>query len=68
MWKSYFGLDFNMYSQARAWERRKLDFACVNGKHESCLKLGKFYEQQNNKKANQYYEKACNLGFLKVCK
>ena len=46
----------------------KLDFACVNGEHESCLKLGKFYEQQNNKKANQYYEKACDLGFLKVCK
>jgi len=23
MWKDSFGLDFNMYSQARAWERGK---------------------------------------------
>lgn len=46
----------------------KLDFACVNGEYESCLELGKFYEQQNNIKRNQYYEKACDLGFLKVCK
>lgn len=46
----------------------KLHFSCTNTDYLSCLELGKFYEQQNNIKANLYYEKACNLGFLEVCK
>lgn len=31
MWKDSFGLDFNMYSQARAWERRKLMINTIGG-------------------------------------
>lgn len=46
----------------------KLDFACTNADYLSCLEIAKFYEQQNNINVNQYYKRACDLGFLKACK